>query len=291
MKAFRMRFQIFFFVCISYTFSSVLGGLPLSSFNLTLDQSEKLRSGNDESVALAQDIINDALKDYVQEGNLNIVIENNDIIIDAAFDDRVLKDRCSLKLFALHPRAKGTIQRSSQLMADIYDGDFLAGEFSAAAKADLDVQLDLKFDFRAQIGAKIFGKCRKIGRDTLGIDLKTSGKAILAVALEATDIAIDPNFENIKGKLNLNILGRLENWNVDDLDVSKCQVKLFNRVEIGSYCSAARSLIRDALQNYINKWSQFEAPKLIEKLERKMQSRIGDEIVIPLNRGGLFDKK
>ena len=286
-----MRFQIFFFVSISYTFSSVLGGLPLSSFNLTLDQSEKLRSGNDESVALAQDIINDALKEYVQEGNLNIVIENNDIIIDAAFDDRVLKDRCSLKLFALHPRAKGTIKRSSQLMADIYDGDFLAGEFSAAAKADLDVQLDLKFDFRAQIGAKIFGKCRKIGRDTLGIDLKTSGKAILAVALEATDIAIDPNFENIKGKLNLNILGRLENWNVDDLDVSKCQVKLFNRVEIGSYCSAARSLIRDALQNYINKWSQFEAPKLIEKLERKMQSRIGDEIVIPLNGGGLFDKK
>ena len=286
-----MRFQIFFFVSISYTFSSVLGGLPLSSFNLTLDQSEKLRSGNDESVALAQDIINDALKEYVQEGNLNIVIENNDIIIDAAFDDRVLKDRCSLKLFALHPRAKGTIKRSSQLMADIYDGDFLAGEFSAAAKADLDVQLDLKFDFRAQIGAKIFGKCRKIGRDTLGIDLKTSGKAILAVALEATDIAINPNFENIKGKLNLNILGRLENWNVDDLDVSKCQVKLFNRVEIGSYCSAARSLIRDALQNYINKWSQFEAPKLIEKLERKMQSRIGDEIVIPLNGGGLFDKK
>ena len=286
-----MRFQIFFFVSISYTFSSVLGGLPLSSFNLTLDQSERLRSGNDESVALAQDIINDALKEYVQEGNLNIVIENNDIIIDAAFDDRVLKDRCSLKLFALHPRAKGTIKRSSQLMADIYDGDFLAGEFSAAVKADLDVQLDLKFDFRAQIGAKIFGKCRKIGRDTLGIDLKTSGKAILAVALEATDIAIDPNFENIKGKLNLNILGRLENWNVDDLDVSKCQVKLFNRVEIGSYCSAARSLIRDALQNYINKWSQFEAPKLIEKLERKLQSRIGDEIVIPLNGGGLFDKK
>ena len=286
-----MRFQILSFVCIISNFSSVFGGLPLSSFNLTLDQREKLRSGNDESVALAQDIINDALKEYVQEGNLNIVIENNDIIIDAAFDDRVLKDRCSLKLFALHPRAKGTIQRSSQLMADIYDGDFLAGEFSAAVKADLDVQLDLKFDFRAQIGAKIFGKCRKIGRDTLGIDLKTSGKAILAVALEATDIAIDPNFENIKGKLNLNILGRLENWNVDDLDVSKCQVKLFNRVEIGSYCSAARSLIRDALQNYINKWSQFEAPKLIEKLERKMQSRIGDEIVIPLNGGGLFDKK
>jgi len=286
-----MRFQILSFVCIISNFSSVLGGLPLSSFNLTLDQSEKLRSGNDESVALAQDIINDALKEYVQEGNLNIVIENNDIIIDAAFDDRVLKDRCSLKLFALHPRAKGTIKRSSQLMADIYDGDFLDGEFSAAVKADLDVQLDLKFDFRAQIGAKIFGKCRKIGRDTLGIDLKTSGKAILAVALEATDIAIDPNFENIKGKLNLNILGRLENWNVDDLDVSKCQVKLFNRVEIGSYCSAARSLIRDALQNYINKWSQFEAPKLIEKLERKMQSRIGDEIVIPLNGGGLFDKK
>jgi len=275
-------------VFASCTFSFVQGGLPLSSFNLTLEQSDKLSSGNDESVALAQDIINDALKNYVKEGNVNIVIENNDIIIDAVFDDRTLKDRCSLKLFALNPRAKGTIKRSSELKADIYDGDFAAGEFSAAAKADLDVQLDLKFDFRAQIGAKIFGKCRKIGRDTLGIDLKTSGKAVLAVALEATDIKIDPNLENIKGKLNLNILGSLENWNVDDLDVSKCQVKLFNRVKIGSYCSAARDIIKRSLQNYINTWTQFEAPKVIEKLEKKMKSKIGDEIVIPLNGGGLF---
>jgi len=211
------------------------------------------------------------------------VIEDNDIIIDAAFDDRVLKDRCSLKLFALNPRARGTIKRSSKLQADIYDGDFSFGEFSAAAKADLDVQLDLIFDFRAQVGAKIFGKCRKIGRDTLGIDLKTSGKAVVAVALEGTDIEIGPNLENIKFKLNLSILGRLDNWNVDDLDVSKCQVKLFNRVEIGSYCSAAKTLIQRALQGYINKWTKVEAPKLIEKLERKIQSKVGDEIVIPLN--------
>jgi len=278
-----MTQSILYMSCVLLQLSLVLGGLPLSSFNLTVDQIEKLRSGDDESLSLAKDLINDALKEYVKEGNVDIVIEDNDIIIDAAFDDRVLKDRCSLKLFALNPRARGTIKRSSKLQADIYDGDFSFGEFSAAAKADLDVQLDLIFDFRAQVGAKIFGKCRKIGRDTLGIDLKTSGKAVVAVALEGTDIEIGPNLENIKFKLNLSILGRLDNWNVDDLDVSKCQVKLFNRVEIGSYCSAAKTLIQRALQGYINKWTKVEAPKLIEKLERKIQSKVGDEIVIPLN--------
>jgi len=278
-----MTHSILYVSCVFIQLSLVFGGLPLSSFNLTVDQIEKLRSGDDESLSLAKDIINDALKEYVKEGNVDIVIEDNDIIIDAAFDDRVLKDRCSLKLFALNPRARGTIKRSSKLQADIYDGDFSFGEFSAAAKADLDVQLDLIFDFRAQVGAKIFGKCRKIGRDTLGIDLKTSGKAVVAVALEGTDIEIGPNLENIKFKLNLSILGRLDNWNVDDLDVSKCQVKLFNRVEIGSYCSAAKTLIQRALQGYINKWTKVEAPKLIEKLERKIQSKVGDEIVIPLN--------
>jgi len=278
-----MTHSILYVSCVFIQLSLVFGGLPLSSFNLTLDQIEKLRSGDDESLSLAKDIINDALKEYVKEGNVDIVIEDNDIIIDAAFDDRVLKDRCSLKLFALNPKARGTIKRSSKLQADIYDGDFSFGEFSAAAKADLDVQLDLIFDFRAQVGAKIFGKCRKIGRDTLGIDLKTSGKAVVAVALEGTDITIGPNLENIKFKLNLSILGRLDNWNVDDLDVSKCQVKLFNRVEIGSYCSAAKTLIQKALQGYINKWTKVEAPKLIEKLERKIQSKVGDEIVIPLN--------
>jgi len=278
-----MTQSILYMSCVFLQLSLVLGGLPLSSFNLTVDQIEKLRSGDDESLSLAKDLINDALKEYVKEGNVDIVIEDNDIIIDAAFDDRVLKDRCSLKLFALNPRARGTIKRSSKLQADIYDGDFSFGEFSAAAKADLDVQLDLIFDFRAQVGAKIFGKCRKIGRDTLGIDLKTSGKAVVAVALEGTDIEIGPNLENIKFKLNLSILGRLDNWNVDDLDVSKCQVKLFNRVEIGSYCSAAKTLIQRALQGYINKWTKVEAPKLIEKLERKIQSKVGDEIVIPLN--------
>eukprot|EP00092_Neocalanus_flemingeri_P040203 GFUD01043790.1.p1 GENE.GFUD01043790.1~~GFUD01043790.1.p1 ORF type:complete len:293 (+),score=86.33 GFUD01043790.1:146-1024(+) len=278
-----MRFKIFILVSLLLHFDVAFGGLPLSTFNMTLAQSERLRNGNDESFNLAKDIMNDALKNYVKEGNLDIVIENNDIVIDAAFDDRVLKDGCSVKLFALHPRARGTIKRSSQLMADIYDGDFSLGELSAAAKADLDVELDLNFDFRAQIGAKIFGKCRKIGRDTLGIDLKTSGKAILAVSLEGTGVTIDPNLENIRFRLNLNIMGRLENWNVDDIDVSKCQVKLFNRVEIGSYCSVAKNLIKKALQGYINKWTTFQAPRLIEKLERKLQSRIGEEIVIPLN--------
>jgi len=259
---------LFCFLIVSAlcTLSFVLGGLPLHSFNLALEQSDKLSSGNDESIALALEIMNDALNNYVKEGNVNIAIENNDIIIDAAFNDRILEDRCRLKVFALHPKTKGTIKRSSELKADV-------GEFSALAKADLDLQLALNFDLRAQIGIKIFGKCRRIGRDTLGIDLKTSGKAILAVALEATDIKIDPNLENIKGKLNIKILGRLENWNVDDLDVSKCEVRLFNRVKIGSYCSFARHEIKKELQKYINKWTQIEAPKVIAKLERKMNSK------------------
>eukprot|EP00092_Neocalanus_flemingeri_P005621 GFUD01006053.1.p1 GENE.GFUD01006053.1~~GFUD01006053.1.p1 ORF type:complete len:286 (+),score=82.43 GFUD01006053.1:39-896(+) len=281
-----MRLNICYFVSIllNFNFSIVHGGLPtflLSNLNTTLEQSEKLRNGNDESISLAKDIINDALKKYVKEGNLDIVIENNDVVIDATFDDRVLKDGCSVKLFALHPKARGTIKRSSKLTGDIYDADFELGEISAFAKADLDVQLDLDFDFHTQIGAKIFGKCRKIGRDTLGIDLTTSGKAIIAVTLEATGITFGENLENIMFKLNLNILGQLENWNVDDIDVSKCQVKLFNRVEIGSYCSAAKKLIKSALQGYINKWTEFEAPKLVEKLEKKLQSKIGEEIVIP----------
>jgi len=278
------------YLSIVFFANFVTCGLPLQSLNLTLDQAEKLGSGNDESISLAQELFNDALKNYVKQGNLNINIENSDVIIDATLEDRTLKDdKCSLKLYALHPRVVGTIKRSSELAADIFDGDFESGEFSAAVRADLDVQLDLKLDFRAVIGAKIFGKCRKIGRDTLGVDLVTSGKAVIAVGLEVVDIVIDPNFENIKGKLNINILGKLENWNVDDIDVSKCQVKLFNRVEIGSYCGLAKTLIHRGLQSYINKWTAFEAPKLIEKLERKMQSRIGDQILLPLNGGGLFD--
>ena len=42
------------------------------------------------------------------------------------------------------------------------------------------------------------------------------------------------------------------------------------------------SLFTSQAEGYLNKWSQFEAPKLVAKLEAKVQKKIGEEVIIEL---------
>ena len=85
----------------------------------------------------------------------------------------------------------------------------------------------------------------------------------------------------------------------------KYEIKLNNRLEIASYCSIIERELKNQVESYLNKWSRFqkqkikkrkpnlknhvesfhdrfEAPKLVEKLEAKLQKKIGEEVVIEL---------
>ena len=64
--------------------------------------------------------------------------------------------------------------------------------------------------------------------------------------------------------------------------LQQCEIKLMDSLEIGSYCSIIERELKKRVESYMNKWTRFEAPKLVDKLEAKLQKKIGEEVVIEL---------
>jgi len=156
--------------------------------------------------------------------------------------------------------------------------------FSVSFGGNLDAAINVDFQFRGEVGAKVFKKCRRILRDTIDLSMSTSGN----VEIEASVLANNLRFELEDGALLMkfttavNLVGRPHGWNVDNIDASRCSIKLGGRLEIASYCSIIKKEVKRRAERYLNKWSQFEAPKLVAKLEAKVQKKIGEEVVIEI---------
>ena len=82
--------------------------------------------------------------------------------------------------------------------------------------------------------------------------------------------------------IGVNLAGKPYGWNVDNVDASRCEIKLGGKIRIASYCSIIERELKKRVESYMNKWTRFEAPKLVDKLEAKLQKKIGEEVVIEL---------
>ena len=86
----------------------------------------------------------------------------------------------------------------------------------------------------------------------------------------------------MKFNIGVNLAGKPYGWNVDNVDASRCEIKLGGKIRIASYCSIIERELKKRVESYMNKWTRFEAPKLVDKLETKLQKKIGEEVVIEL---------
>ena len=86
----------------------------------------------------------------------------------------------------------------------------------------------------------------------------------------------------MKFNIGVNLAGKPYGWNVDNIDASRCEIKLGGKIRIASYCSIIERELKKKVECYLNKWNRFEAPKLVDKLETELQKKIGEEVVIEL---------
>jgi len=217
----------------------------------------------------------------VNDEKVSVLVDQGDIHLSSSFPDKEFSSSCSKQLNARNIRARGSMLRSSSLSADVKSSD---SSLSVSFGGNVEAIINLDFQFRGEVGAKVFGKCRRILRDTIDISLTTSGSVEIEASVEAENI----RYVSEDGKLlmkfttGVSLVGRPHGWNVDNIDASRCEIKLGGRLEIGSYCSLIERELKKQVESYLNKWSRFEAPKLVEKLEAKLQKKIGEEVVIEL---------
>lgn len=85
----------------------------------------------------------------------------------------------------------------------------------------------------------------------------------------------------LKFNLDFGLVGRPHGWIVNNVDASKCQLKI-GGLKIVSYCSLVEKLVKKGVQQYLDKWAEFDAPKLVKKLEAKLKKKVGTEMAIEL---------
>merc|ERR1719209_528387 len=146
------------------------------------------------------------------------------------FPDQEFSSSCSKKLSARDIRARGSLQRSSLLSADVKSTE---SSLSVSFGGNLEAVINLDFQFRGEVGAKVFKKCRRILRDTVDISLTTSGSVEVEASVEAEDIRYVSESGKLLMKFNtgVNLVGRPYGWNVDNIDASRCEIKLGGRLE------------------------------------------------------------
>ena len=146
----------------------------------------------------------------------------------------------------------------------------------------MDAKVDLKFKLRAELWTKIlFGSWNRLARETVDIDMRASGKVKIKANLVVRNLRIvtEENKLLVKFHLDADLKGWAHGWTIDHLDPGKCEIRICG-IKVGSYVRLAEKNLRKGLERHMDKWTAFQAPKLVEKLEAKMKRKIGQEIVI-----------
>mmetsp|Transcript_118936 Transcript_118936/g.167128 ORF Transcript_118936/g.167128 Transcript_118936/m.167128 type:complete len:286 (-) Transcript_118936:166-1023(-) len=265
-------------------FATGVSGFPITSLELTKDQFAKLNSTGPRD-GLATSLLLPHLSAFFKQAESAIKIESGDIIIEEHFPDTTIDDDCNHKVEALNGHAKGDIKNSS----------FLTGGLKVSWKsvsvfidAELDAILDIGGDVRVRIGKHIFGHhCTQLARKTMGLSVDSDGQNGVGINMTASNAHLE--YLNSTWYLSFNfhadVVGTVLKWNVDKITADGCKIKILG-IEIASVCGYVERHVKDKLQSLLNTVERIDAPKILKKVEDKINTAIGSTVRIPLKLAG-----
>merc|ERR1712113_361443 len=77
------------------------------------------------------------------------------------------------------------------------------------------------------------------------------------------------------------VVGTVLKWNVEKVTANNCKIKIIG-ITIGSVCGTIERHVQAEAQKLVNHVTTVTAPKILQKLETKINTAIGSEVVIPL---------
>jgi len=92
----------------------------------------------------------DLLRKHVKDDKVPVLVDQGDIHMSSNFPDQEFSSSCSKKLSARNIRARGSLQRSSSLSADVKSTD---SSLSVSFGGNLEAVINLDFQFRGEVGA------------------------------------------------------------------------------------------------------------------------------------------
>ena len=206
------------------------------------------------------------LKNDVKSSGLSIQVEEEDIVLEKHFPDKEIVSG-KVDVFATNVIAEGRILNSTNLTSTLDDTHLgLEAIFQTQVDAEINVEADLKVQAKAIIAWE----------QTFPMEMRSRGKVDISVNLAVSEIQLGVEEGNLVVLYNtrIELKGKMFDWNVDAVEMDNCDLKLGEQ-SIGSICPVVQSVFKNGLQAYLDQWTYFEAPRLFEKLDRKLNSKLG----------------
>ena len=152
---------------------------------------------------------------------------------------------------------------------------------SPQTQADLNIDSDIK----VEIGKKIFGHCAHLGRKTVDVNVRSTGKNGVGINMTASNATLqkDPSGKgyDLVFSFHADVVGLVLSWDVTDVVVNHCKIEILG-IKIGSYCGLLEKLIKKGVNTLSEKATKLVSPKLRAKLEKAINTVIGSTVRIPL---------
>ena len=244
----------------------VLENIHIKGLSLSVGDIGKIREGDKSARQKLVHKLVTLLKNDVKSSGLLIQVKEEDIILEKHFpDEEIVSGKVEVR--ASNVIGEGRILNSTSLTSSIGDTDI---GLEAFLQTQVEALINLKADLKVKTKAIIAWE------QTFPMEVGTRGKVDISVMLGVSEIQLSMEEGDLVVNYNtrIELRGRMFDWNVDAVEMNNCDLKL-GQLSIGSICPLVKSVFKNGLQAYLDKWTSFEAPRLLEKLERELNSKLG----------------
>jgi len=272
--------------CLLIRSLGAAGAFPLAQ--LAVDQAtfHELNASGVSHDDAATSLLLPHMQQLFGDAKYAIEVERGDVVIQAGFPDEQIDGDCHHRIEAEHPRAVGTLDRSSSLRFGV--GNISWRGATVFAQAEVDSSLDIKADVCVRVGREIFGHhCSQIARKTVGIDVLSDGRNGIGINMTASNahVAKVEGVWSLVFDFHASVVGTVLSWNVEKVTANNCKIKIIG-IQIASVCGTIERHVRDNAQKMTDRVEEVQAPALLRKLEAKINTAVGSRVVIPLQIPG-----
>ena len=244
----------------------VLENVNIKGLALSMSDLGRIKEGDREARQQLMDRLVALLKDDVKKSGLQVEVEKEDIVLKKNLPNKDIATG-KVQVTASKVIVHGRILNSTNLTASVEDTNL-------GLEALLQTQVDAEIKVEADISVETKSFIAWV--QTFPMEVSTRGQVDILVILTVSDIelAVEEGDLVVNYNTKINLKGRMFNWNVDSVEMDNCSLKL-GRQSIGSICPLVKSVLKNGLQTYLDTWTQFEVPRLLEKLDDKLKSKLG----------------
>jgi len=257
-------------------------GFVLDSIDMDNSTFEQFSSPDERSDRAGSEIVADALREYMTQNQIKILLDQSDVRVQQRFPDEGIHTGHSCSKTA---RTMGTVAKAWMIpsTAQLAPAGVTYDDINKMAFAanDIDHQVQVDMSIRVEFGAKIFGKCKRVGRKTCGGIKGTSrGQNHVIAMMQASNTLTEciQNREHLVFNVNVHVTNTAEDKTYAPVTANdqKCNY-WFGKLKVTEY--ANRYFKR-------NKFRELRGAKLVKELETKLGAKMGSAVTIPIATSG-----